>query len=240
MSDPMPDTYSDDPVPADVQARVLREFVASSPAGFLMLDHQLRHIEVSPRWMVDWGVTRSALLGKYHYATYPNLPDHIKDAHRRALAGEVVYTAYDRFMLNGREVRCAWEVRPWGKAGQDNGGILIYAEDLAESRGFAAQGLAGNEGAAVEAELRRSRSAANGMSHGVLCSREGRSALQDLLSEYREIACTCEKGYYDKHRAHQVKCRAHASVPLISRAEQAIRQLLMLEEVLIRDWSSRS
>jgi len=226
----MSDADLDSPALAGVQARVLRDFVANSPAGFLMLDHQLRNVEVSPRWAADWDQPRSELLGKHHYETHPDLPDHIKQSHRRALAGEVVRAAEDRFIVRGKEIRSAWEVRPWGNVGQGAGGIIIYAEQLAASTRPAPhdqpteRGLTDPPPSSTTGPTLRSVSLVH----------QGRGALQGLLSEYREIACTCGKEYYEKHRAHQLDCRAHPSVPLLVQAEKGVRQLFLVEELLTR------
>jgi len=228
----MPDEHSNEPALAEVQGRVLREFVANSPAGFLMLDHQLRHIEVSPRWAADWDQPRSELIGKHHYETHPDLPDHIKEAHRRALTGEVVGAAHDRFIVRGKEIRSHWEMRPWGDVKRREGGIIIYAENL-ERQSMAPHERAAERGMTAHVDPQPPLPAGD-IVRCISLAQEGRGALQTLLSEYREIACTCGKEYYEEHRSHQLDCRAHPSVPLLVRAEHGVRQLFRLEQSLAR------
>jgi PAS domain S-box-containing protein len=217
-------------VPGDVQRRILREFIATSPAGFLMLDQDLRHVEVSPRWVKDWGKDRSELLGKHHYETNPDLPERIKEAHRRGLAGEVVYAERDSFMTGGRQIQASWKVMPWGDLPQGTGGIIIYAENQAgagsavEEEGSASEPDSGSD-SAVGVKL---------LSQGLSWAREGREALQRLLVEYREVACNC--GATRTGGAHHPDCKGSASVPLLVRGERAVRQLAALESLLVKGW----
>jgi len=233
----MPDPHSPDEVSVEIQKRVLREFIASAPAGFLMLDHELRHVEVSPRWTADWGENRSDLLGVHHYEIHPDLPDHIRQAHRRALAGEVVFNPGDRFLLDGNEVCAAWEVRPWGDPKHEAGGIIIYAEDLTK-KGRTSRLEAGQ--ASEPTEPHAALSSSSMVSRALSWASYGRVALQTLLSGYREVACNCSAGYYERHRAHHRNCLAHATVPLIVRAEKAVRQLYMLEDFLGKDLTPKN
>jgi hypothetical protein len=213
-------------VPAEIEARVLTAFISSSPAGFLMLDHNLQSLEVSPRWTTDWEISRNEVLGKHLYETYSALPGHIISAHRRGLAGETISAFDDRFRMQGEDYHCAWQVRPWGNPGDGTGGIIIYAENLAAPKHSAAGNRSDRRHSLrFPAHMRND-------SPELSWARDGRLAAQDLLSSYREIACTCPPGHYDEHRAHQLDCRAHPSVPVIARAEQGIRQLVRLEQEL--------
>ena len=224
----MKDSHVD--VPGDVLERILREFIASSPAGFLMLDQDLRHIEVSPRWVKDWGMDRSALLGKHHYEVHPDLPERIKEAHRRGLAGEVVYAERDAFVAGGRQIESSWKVIPWGDLPRGTGGIIIYAENKE-----AAESAVQSEDS--ESEPNSGSDSAVGvqlLAQGLSWAREGREALQGLLSEYRETACNC--GAARSGGTHHPDCKGGASVPLMARGERAVRQLAALESLLVKGW----
>jgi PAS domain S-box-containing protein len=217
-------------VPGDVQRRILREFIATSPAGFLMLDHDLRHIEVSPRWVQDRGVDRSALLGKHYYETHPDLPERKKEAHRRGLAGEVVYGERDAFITGGRQIQLSWKVMPWGDLPPGTGGIIIYRENKTDA------GTA-FDGKCSESDPDSGSDSAVGvklLSQGLSWAREGREALQRLLVEYREVACNC--GATRTGGAHHPDCKGSARVPLLVRGERAVRQLAALELLLVKGW----
>ncbi|HEX8816904.1 MAG TPA: PAS domain-containing protein [Terriglobales bacterium] len=211
-------------VPAEIEGRVLSTFIAHSPASFMLLDHRLNQLEVSPRWTSDWSGNREAMVGKHHYETYPDLPEHILMAHRRGLAGETVSAPDDRFTMQGEEYHAAWHVRPWGNPKHGTGGLIVYAENLAVPKRSPLGNAIGHAPSALPADSAPSRQ--------LSWVRDGRLAAQDILSSYREIACTCPPGYVEEHRAHQLDCRAHPSVPVLKRAEQGIRNLSLLEQWL--------
>ena len=73
------------------------------------------------------------------------------------------------------------------------------------------------------------------MARGVDWVREGRESMQRLVSGYREISCTCKQQASEP--GHRSNCLAHATVPLIVQAEQGIRRLRALEELLRKDWT---
>jgi hypothetical protein len=219
-------------VAAEVEERVIRDFVATAPAPFLMLDHDLRQMEASPRWILEWGKDRSDLLGRHHYETLPDLPAHIKQAHSRALTGEVVSMAEDRFMMDGVEVRSSWSVRPWGLSGRKVGGLIIYAEDLnAKDRS-----ALGSEPRQQAEPAPAHKTKTLGQTKALTWASDGRDAIQKLLAGYRDVSCSCDPEYYEEHRMHQLDCLAHPTVPLIVRGEQGARQLYLLEELIVKEW----
>jgi hypothetical protein len=226
--------------PAEIASQTLRDFIATSPAAFIMLDHDLFQIEASPRWRADFGGIATSLVdGQHFYDSYPNLPRHLRAAHRKGLAGEVTREPHDRFKVRGREVCCSWEVRPWGDIPGETGGIIVYAEHLNETQAVAAE--SGKSRVAAGAKHPREQihallSPSSLIARAAAWAREGCHTMQDLLSGYREMGCTCgEEPSYE--RGHEPDCPAHVTVPLVVQAEQAIRRLCMLEELLRKDWT---
>lgn len=118
----------------------LAAFVQHAPAAIAMLDHELRYVAASDRWISDFELSDKAVIGKLHYELFPNISDDWKSVHRRALQGEVIRNNNDQWQPPGREeAQCLrWEVRPWyimGESGDEPrvGGIMIFAEDLTAS-----------------------------------------------------------------------------------------------------------
>jgi len=203
-----------------------------------MFDRNLCQIEASPRWRTDFGGIAAGLeTGQHFYDSYPDLPKHLRAAHRRGLAGEVTRAPQDRFAVKGQEVFCAWEVRPWGDIPRESGGIIVYAERLNKEQPPMTAPVAGD--ARTNKEHSASRlifSPSNLMARGIAWSCEGSEALQRLLSGYREVSCTCEAEGFPE-QGHEPDCPAHPTVPLMVKAEQAIRRLCALEELLRKDWT---
>ena len=99
-----------------------------------MLDCEMRYLQVSDRWCIDYGVDGSQILGRTHYEVFPDLPERWKEIHRRALAGETVRADEDRWDRKHGTVWVQWEIRPWKTAEGLQGGILIFAVDISRHK----------------------------------------------------------------------------------------------------------
>ena len=113
---------------------LLKNFVKNVPAGVAMLDRDMRYLQVSERWCADYGADASQIIGRSHYEVFPEQPDHWREVHRRALAGETLRADEDRWDRQGGPTWVRWEVRPWKTATEMVGGILILAEDITERK----------------------------------------------------------------------------------------------------------
>ena len=61
--------------------------IESLPTAIAFFDLDMRYLAVSRRWIEDYHLEGSDILAKSHYEIFPELPEHWKDAHRRALGG---------------------------------------------------------------------------------------------------------------------------------------------------------
>ncbi len=124
-----------------------RLFIEHAPASLAMFDREMRYLAVSRRWIASFRLDGRDLIGRLHYEVFPDLPGHIREAHRRGLAGEVVAVKADPYRRDDGSVQwLQWEVRPWRNAQGDVGGIVIFTEDITERIGA--------EGALRESEER--------------------------------------------------------------------------------------
>ena len=74
------------------------------------------------------------ILGKSHYEIFPDLPEHLKETHRRGLAGEAQKGEDDWVALDGKVHTSRWQIQPWGDSGVTSGGIILSLEDITERR----------------------------------------------------------------------------------------------------------
>jgi PAS domain S-box-containing protein len=110
---------------------LLKIFVQNVPVGAVMLDRDMRYLQVSDRFCTDYGVDASKLLGRSHYEMFPDIPAGWKEIHQRALGGETLRAEEDPWERKGRGTTWVrWEVRPWWSAEGLPGGILIFTEDI--------------------------------------------------------------------------------------------------------------
>ncbi len=113
----------------------LQLFIQHAPAALAMFDRDMRYLAVSRRWISDYGLGETSLIGRSHYDVFPDIPERWKAIHRRALAGEIVQSSEDRFdRANGQVLWTQWEVRPWRKPSGDVAGIVIFTVDITERK----------------------------------------------------------------------------------------------------------
>jgi PAS domain S-box-containing protein len=117
------------------ELRILRAFVEQAPISIMMLDRKMRYIQASQHHLDNFGMTREQVIGRSHYEVIPNLPEHLKEAHRRCLAGELLIGNEERLTTpKGKELWFNWRMTPWGDCGECTGGILISTEDITDKR----------------------------------------------------------------------------------------------------------
>jgi PAS domain S-box-containing protein len=121
----------------ELQSReeLLKIFVKSVPAGVAMFDRDMRYLQVSDRWCADYSMDSSNVHGRSHYELFPDIPEHWKEVHRRALAGETFRADEDRWdRADGTTEWVHWEIRPWKTSSGAVGGILIFAENITQRK----------------------------------------------------------------------------------------------------------
>jgi PAS domain S-box-containing protein len=109
----------------------LRLSVKHSPAAIAMLDHNMRYLVVSLRWMEDYRLGDQVVTGRSHYEVFPEVPLHWMEIHRRCLKGVVEKCDDEKFVrADGSIDWIRWEIRPWHKADGTIGGLIIFSEDI--------------------------------------------------------------------------------------------------------------
>lgn len=114
---------------------LLRQFIKYTPAAVAMFDQDMRYLQASDRWLADYRLNETDILGKSHYDVFPNLPDHWKQVHRRALGGVTESCEQDPFTrTDGSAEWLQWEIRPWLKPDGSIGGVIMFTQFITERR----------------------------------------------------------------------------------------------------------
>lgn len=112
-----------------------RLFVEHAPAALAMLDNEMRYLVVSHRWLTDYRLNATNVIGRSHYDLFPDLPAQWKEIHQRCLAGAVESSEADPFpRADGSLDWVRWEIHPWRKLDGTIGGILILSEVITERK----------------------------------------------------------------------------------------------------------
>ncbi|WP_395736845.1 response regulator [Prosthecobacter sp.] len=107
----------------------LSRFIKHTPASVAMFDRDMRYLAVSDRWIKDFRMAATSLLGRSHYEVFPEMPERWKEIHQRCLAGATESSERDPFPREDHTLDWVkWECRPWYDAQENIGGILIFAE----------------------------------------------------------------------------------------------------------------
>ena len=114
---------------------VLRFIIKYDPNAIAVFDNDLHYLAVSDRYLQDYNVQESNIIGKHHYDVFPEMPQRWKDIHQRVLAGSIEQNDDDYFERpDGSITYNRWECRPWYKVDGNIGGMISYTEVTTERK----------------------------------------------------------------------------------------------------------
>ena len=114
---------------------VLSFIIKYDPNAIAVFDNDLHYLAVSDRYLQDYNVQESNIIGKHHYDVFPEMPQRWKDIHQRVLAGSIEQNDDDYFERpDGSITYNRWECRPWYKVDGNIGGMITYTEVTTERK----------------------------------------------------------------------------------------------------------
>lgn len=106
-------------------------FVEQAPSAIAMFDTDMRYLAASEQWRRDYKLEDIQLVGRSHYEIFPEIGDDWKAIHQACLRGAINQCDEAYFIrADGSEQWIAWDVRPWFRADQTVGGLLMYTADI--------------------------------------------------------------------------------------------------------------
>ena len=108
---------------------LLQYLIEYNQTSIAVFDRDMRYLYVSQRFLEDYLIKGSQVIGKNHYEVFPEIPERWREVHRRALAGEGASAEDDPLVRkDGTVDYVRWDCRPWYDADGKVGGIVLYSE----------------------------------------------------------------------------------------------------------------
>jgi len=114
---------------------LMQTIIQHDPNAIAVFDNKLRYIFASERYLHDYRLRERNIIGKHHYDIFPEIPEQVKEVHRRVLAGAVERAEEELFERpDGSVDTVHWECRPWHRRNGAVGGMILYTEVITERR----------------------------------------------------------------------------------------------------------
>jgi PAS domain S-box-containing protein len=114
---------------------LMRYIIEHNRSAVAVHDKNLNYIYVSQRYLQDYNVNETDVIGKHHYEVFPDLPQKWRDVHQKALAGEILSAEDDPYYRDDGSMEWTrWECRPWYEADGSIGGIIVYTEVITKRK----------------------------------------------------------------------------------------------------------
>lgn len=114
---------------------ILQAFVSNAPAAIAMFDKEMRYITASDKWYDDYGLADEYIIGRSYFELFPDIGQDWEAIFQRAMTGNIESNEQDLIeKADGTIQWIKWEVRPWYKALDTVGGLIMFTEDISQQK----------------------------------------------------------------------------------------------------------
>ncbi|MBF0109074.1 MAG: SpoIIE family protein phosphatase [Magnetococcales bacterium] len=115
--------------------RQIRLFMHKTPVSIAMFDREMRYLQVSHRWLDEFGLVNRPILNLCHYDICPEESQHWRNIHKRCLDGAWERREADPITdSQGHVSWYRWEAFPWQKNDGEIGGIMMFTENITRQK----------------------------------------------------------------------------------------------------------
>ena len=112
---------------------LMQYIIRHDPNSIAVFDKGLHFLFVSDRFLHDYRIPKTDVIGRHHYEIFPDIPEKWRVVHQHVLQGEVLAEEEDRFEReDGRIDYVRWQCRPWYESDGNVGGIVLYTEVITD------------------------------------------------------------------------------------------------------------
>ena len=116
---------------------LLRTFVHYLPSSVAILDRELRYLAVSDRWIKDYELENTEIIGRTYDEVFPTAPQEDRRSYYDCLAGKIEPPcSEEKFWVHsdGRIDWLRWQLHPWHDSKGQIGGVLVFCEVNTEKK----------------------------------------------------------------------------------------------------------
>lgn len=108
--------------------RTLALFIEHAPTAIALFDCNMTYLAASRRYLADYHLGAQNIIGRSHYAIFPEISEHWRAIHWRCLTG-AAETGEELFHCSdGTQEWVRWEIHPWYETSGDVGGLILFSE----------------------------------------------------------------------------------------------------------------
>lgn len=114
---------------------LMQYIISHAKSAIAILDKNMKYVYVSERFLKDYNLTDTNIIGKNHYDIFTDLSEKWLESHKKGLNGEITGSEEEAFYrADGLIEWIRWECRPWYEADGSIAGIILYTEVITDRK----------------------------------------------------------------------------------------------------------